>query len=139
MAGGFELSVRHTGGLKLEAQCGPHRFLMDYPLEPGDAGVGATPLQVLAAALAGCAANAMVALLRKTRQPLEGLEVKVRAQRRAEHPTVLTDIHLTFEVRGPVDPEAAAKALAQSEALICPAWAMLKSGTPISSELKLVG
>jgi putative redox protein len=81
----------------------------------------------------------MVVLLRKLKQPAQGVDVNVRAVRRDQHPTLLTEIAMEFVVRGTgLDPDAVARALAQSEDQICPVWAMLKGGTRITSSLRIV-
>ena len=127
----------HQGAMHVVADAGEHRVSMDYPLKPGNAGF--TPLQLLLASLAGCSASTLAALLRKGGQAPEGLEVTATGVRREEHPTVFTQISLEFVVRGgSVDQAVAAKALSQAEQLVCPVWAMLKAGTPISASLRVV-
>jgi len=127
----------HQGGMHVIADAGDHSVSMDYPLAPGNAGF--TPLQLLLASLAGCAAGTMVALLRKSGQPVLGLEVNARGVRREEHPTVFTQIALEFVVHGTgVDQAVAGRALSQAEQLVCPVWAMLKVSTPIAASLRFV-
>ena len=72
-----------------------------------------------------------------TQQPIAGLEVEARGTRRAEHPTVLTEISLEFTVKGGVDPAAIARALQLSEERLCPVWNMLKASTPIKAEFHM--
>ena len=64
--------------------------------------------------------------------------VRARGQRRSEHPTVFTEIALEFVVHGDLQEPVVAEALEQSEARICPVWAMLKPGTPITSSFQVV-
>jgi putative redox protein len=116
---------------------GPHSITTDYPLKPDEQGVGPRPLEMLLGSLASCAGGSMVALLRRAGQQVTGLRVTARGQRRAEHPTVFTQISLEFVVCGPVDPTVVGKAIDQSEASICPVWAMLKSGTAITPSFRL--
>jgi uncharacterized OsmC-like protein len=61
---------------------------MDYPLDPAAAGTGPTPLTLLLASLAGCSLNSVMAVLKKMGQPVSGIGVEARGQRRVEHPTV---------------------------------------------------
>ena len=64
----------------------------------------------------------------------ESEELDARGLRRDEHPTVITEIALEFTVHGAgVEPAAVEKALAISEEQVCPVWAMLKDGTPITA------
>jgi putative redox protein len=116
---------------------GPHSLTTDYPLKPDDPGVGPRPLELLLGSLASCAGGSMVALLRRAGQQVAGLSVIARGQRRSEHPTVFTEISLEFLVRGHVDETAVGQAVEQSEGVICPVWAMLKPGTPITSSFRI--
>jgi putative redox protein len=130
----------NDGGWVVTAGDGEHAIVMDYP-GPGAQGdlVGLTPLKVLLASLAGCSGNSVAALLRKMHQPVDAVEVDVRATRRDEHPSVYTAIALDFTVRGSgVDHAAVEKALALSEVSICPVWAMLRDGTPITASCGVV-
>ena len=134
-----ELTVRaaHRGGMKFEAEAGGHRVVLDYPLQPGPS-AGMKPLEMLLSSLAGCIGSTLALLLGRMKQPLQGLEVAVRASRRDEHPTVLTKIDMEFVLRGPgLDPAAVQRALTQSEEKLCPVWAMLKGGTPISATFRI--
>ncbi|HNX50241.1 MAG TPA: OsmC family protein [Thermoanaerobaculaceae bacterium] len=126
-------------GMRFVVSTGPHSLTTDYPLDPHASGAGPRPLQLLLGSLASCAGGSLIALLRRAGQPIEGLRVKARGQRRAEHPTVFTEIALEFVVRGSVDPAVVAGAIEQSEAHICPVWAMLKPTTPISSSFRIEG
>jgi putative redox protein len=135
-----ELAVHavHEGGMRFAVTAGEHSVTLDYPLRPDEAGAGATPLQSLLSSLAACSGSTLALVLRRMQQPLEGLEVYARGQRRDEHPTVLTEIALEFVLHGPdLDPDAVARALTMAENQLCPVWAMLKAGTPITASFCL--
>ena len=136
-----ELSVHavQQGPMEFAIGDGEHEVTIDYPL-PGSEGElrGMTPLRLLLASLAGCSGSSVAALLRRDGQPVTGVEVTARGQRRDEHPTVISSIELEFVVKGAVDPARVEHALKLSEAQICPVWAMLKTGTPISSSYRVV-
>jgi putative redox protein len=133
-----EIAIRavHQGEMRFRADSGRHTVDMDYPLAGGD-GVGMRPLELLLSSLAACAGSTLALLLTRMRQPFTALEVEARGQRRDEHPTVITDIALEFIVRGAVERERAEQALAQAEERLCPVWAMLRGGTPITSSLTI--
>jgi putative redox protein len=97
-----------------------------------------TPLRLLLASLAGCSGSSVSVLLRRDGEPVERVEVEARGRRRDEHPTVITQIDLAFTIVGDVDPERVRHALELSEATICPVWAMVKAGTPVSSTYTVV-
>jgi putative redox protein len=127
----------HQGGMRFVTTGGSHSVTTDYPLNPTEQGVGLRPLEMLLASLASCAGGSLIALLQRGGQAVEGLKVTARGQRRAAHPTVFTEIALNFVVRGPVDSSVVAKALEESEAGICPVWAMLKPTTPITASVRV--
>jgi putative redox protein len=133
----YAVDAVHQRGLEFVVTAGHHTVTTDYPLQPNEEGVGPRPLEMLLGSLASCAGGSMVALLRRAGQQLAGLQVVARGERRSEHPTVFTEISLEFVVRGSVDPAAVGKAVEQSEALICPVWAMLKAGTPITYSFRI--
>lgn len=135
-----ELVIRavHQGGMRYTADDGEQAVAIDYPLEPGEACVGLTPLKLLLTSLAGCSGNTVGLVLARMRQPVQAIDVNARGVRRDEHPTVLTDISLEFLVRGDdIDPEAVQKAIALAESQLCPVWAMLKEGTPIHASFRI--
>jgi len=127
----------HQKGLEFVVATGGHTLTTDYPLAADADGTGPRPLEMLLASLASCAGGALMVLLRRGGQEVQGLRVSARGRRRTEHPTVFTEIALDFVVSGPVDPAAVARALAESEGRICPVWAMLRPSTPIHSSFRV--
>ncbi len=135
-----ELSVHaiREGGMCFTASTGEHSVCLDYPLGTG-ATAGPTPLQMLLASLAVCAGSTLGLLLERMKQPFSGLQVEARGKRRDEHPTVLTEIALEFVITGAeTDSARVAQALKVAEEQLCPVWAMLKDGTPISTSYRIV-
>ena len=136
-----ELVVRavHQGGMKFDATAGDHTVTLDYPLTPGQATAGPTPLQMVLTSLAVCGGSTVALILERMQQPVEGLEVEARGVRADQHPTVLTEIALEFVLRGPgLDPEAVQRAITVAETQLAPVWAMLKPGTPVTASFRLL-
>lgn len=137
----MELTLRatHQGGMRVLAETEAHAVPTDYPLQPGQATEGMTSLQLLLASLATCSANGLMLLLtRRMGQTVAGLEVEAKAQRRDEHPTVLTEIELAFRLRGKgLEAPTVAKAIEIAETQLCPVWAMLRGGTPIRTRFTI--
>ena len=126
------------GGMRVTAGDGEHEVTIDYPLEAGQQVAGLTPLKLLLAAVAGCAGNTVALLLQKREQPLEALELTVRGPRRQEHPTVITSIDVEFVLHGAgLDPEVVRHCIALADEKLCPVWAMIRPGTPISSRFRI--
>jgi putative redox protein len=128
----------HEGGLRMRATNGPHTVTTDYPLSPGDEAAGFKPMELLLVSLAACAGSVVASLLARLHQPVDRVEVEARGLRRDEHPTVFTRIALEFLVfGGGVEPAAIEKAIAHADRL-CPVWAMLKPGTPMTTTYRIV-
>lgn len=129
----------HQGAMRFKATAGEHSVTVDYPLLAGVKSAGPTSLELLLGSLATCAGNTLGVVFHRMKQPFAGIEVIARGRRRDEHPTVITNIALEFVVRGPgIDPETVQRALDIAENQLCPVWAMLKPGTPITSSFRVV-
>jgi len=93
---------------------------------------GFRPMELLAIGLAGCTAMDVISILRKKRQDVTAFEVRVHAERAAEHPKVFTRAHIHYTITGKdVDQAAVARAVELSETKYCPAQAMFREVMPI--------
>jgi uncharacterized OsmC-like protein len=133
-----DLSVRayHRGDMRVDVHVRDQILQMDYPPKPGG---DATPLEVLLASLAACAANTLsLVLCRKMGAKVDSLHVEAKAERRAEHPTVLTEIELVYILRGEgLATETVERAVRMAEDQLCPVLAMLRPGTEIRSAWRM--
>jgi putative redox protein len=121
----------HQGAMRVDVRVREHVLAMDYPAGTGR---NPTPLEVLLASLAGCAANTLRLVLSKMGARVDSLEVEARAERRTEHPTILTEIELVYHLGGgALDPELVDRALRVAEDQLCPVLAMLRPGPHIRS------
>jgi putative redox protein len=125
----------HVADMRIDVRIRGETIAMDYPIKPGG---GTTPLEGLLGSLAACAGNSLHAVLtRQMRAEVEALSVEARAERRKEHPTVLTAIELLYRLRGrSLDPALVARAVAAAEVL-CPVLAMLRPGVQIATSFRL--
>jgi putative redox protein len=129
----------HETGLRMKATNGVFEVTTDYPLRPDQQVAGFTPMELLLASLVACSGSVVASLLKRKGQPVAGVEVQARGQRRDEHPTVFTSIAVEFIVHGAgVDAAAVEKVIAQAEGQLCPVWAMLKPGTCITTSFRIV-
>jgi putative redox protein len=111
---------------------------VDYSPPLGD-GQGYGGLDLLLMSLAACSAQTVLPLLQKMKQDVRSFTATAVGRRRTEHPTVLTEIALTFDIEGNnLAAELIEKAVRLSEEKYCPVWAMLKPGVPISSSIKIL-
>lgn len=124
-------------GLHFQGSVGSgHQLDLD---SPGVGGAGPTPMELVLTGLAGCSAMDVISILRKQRQPVQGMQVHARGERRSEHPTVFTTIQLEYVVQGSdVDPAAVTRAIDLSRERYCPVWAMLAPTVEITSAFRIV-
>jgi putative redox protein len=93
---------------------------------------GFRPMELLGVSLAGCTAMDVLSILKKKRQEVTGFEVRVRAAKAEEHPRVLTDSLIEYEVTGlGIDEGAVLRAIGLSAERYCPVQAMLSKAMPI--------
>ncbi len=122
----------------LGSASGGQAIVVDYPPPLGDDAGIRGGLELLLMGFAACAGQTVVPLLRRLRQELHGCAVEARGTRQSEHPTVLTDIHLTFALRGhALDAAAIERAIDLAEQQYCPVWAMLKGAARITRSVEI--
>lgn len=86
----------------------------------GDGEAGASPMTLLLLALASCTGSDVADILRTGRQPLEGLRVEARGERRQEPlPHRYTRIRLVFRMEGAVERPKAERAVRLSLDTYC--------------------
>ncbi|HWO69222.1 MAG TPA: OsmC family protein [Actinomycetota bacterium] len=98
-----------AGGLRFE---GEDSRGFRFPVSGEEGSAGAKPSDLLPISLAACTAYDVVNVLRKQRQDLRGLEVRIDAEQEDRPPWRFLRIAMRFVVRGPVDPRKAERALA---------------------------
>lgn len=92
------------------------------------------PSDMLLLAAASCSAYDVVQILEKGKQPLENLQVDVRAEQSQEQPYPYVSLHFNYIVKGAVDPEKVQRAMQLSEDKYCSVLATLKPGLTFTSE-----
>ena len=114
-AGNHRQFVAQTGG--------GHCLLLDDK----DGATGPKPIELVAAALAGCTAFDVINILRKKRQRVTGYDVRVEAEQAEQPPAVFTRVRIHHLVTGfDVDPKAVADAIRLSEEKYCSVGAMVR-------------
>ncbi len=123
--------------MAFEAQTGSgHLVPLDASVPNGGQNAAPQPVEMLLVSLAGCAAMDILAILKKQRQPLQGFNVHVHADRVFEHPRVCTAIHITYTIQGAgVSKEGAERAIHLTETKYCPIHAMLAPTVPMTHRL----
>ncbi len=132
--------ARWVDGLEFQAQTGSgHAITMDAKVEGGGKDHGASPMELLLAGMAGCTGMDVVDILRKKRQQVSGLEIRVEGTRAETFPMVYTNIDVVYIVRGKnISPQAVEDAMRLSETKYCSASIMLGKTARINTRDEIV-
>jgi putative redox protein len=112
-----------------------HRLLLD----DAAGGTGPKPIELVAAALAGCTAFDVIGILRKKRQKVTAYEVRVSAEQPADPPQVFTRVRIVHRVSGQdVDPAAVEHAIHLSETKYCSVGVMIAKTAELVTSFEIV-
>ena len=101
---------------------------IDGSSDMGGLGLGVRPMEMVLMALASCSSLDLVSILKKQKQDLRDFSVSVEAQRREEIPTIFTKIHMSFTLKGTIDPDKANRAAELAVKKYCSVHEMLVAG-----------
>jgi putative redox protein len=104
----------------------------------GDKAAGNSPMELVLIGLCGCTGYDVASILQKKREPFTSLEVRAKAERAAEPPTVYTEIKLIYRVGGKVSRKAVEDAVRLSKEKYCSVSAMLAKTAKITAEIEYV-
>lgn len=107
--------------LRFSVQTGNAQLVLD-----GSSQAGPSPMQALAAALAGCMAIDVVSILVKGRHPLKGLGASLRGVRAQGPPSYFTHVELHYRIQGDIPAEAIERAIQLSRDKYCSVWHSLR-------------
>lgn len=97
----------------------------------------ASPVQLLAMAIAGCMAIDLVHILQRGRHGLTSLEVAFRAERAPDHPKRFTRVVMHFALAGAMKPEHVERALHLSREKYCSVWNSLRPDTALETTFEI--
>lgn len=112
---------------------------LDTSPETGGDNFGIRPMQMLLMGLGGCSGIDIVSILKKQRQTVEDFRMLIDGEReKGKEPSLWTNIHVIFELKGDIDPDKASKACALSIDKYCSVAATLRAaGATITWEVKV--
>jgi putative redox protein len=101
-------------------------------------GPGVSPMQMLLMGVGGCTAIDVVDILRKQRQPLEGLEIQVTGDRGEEYPKPWSAMHIHYIFFGAdLDPHKVERAIELSVEKYCGAHATVAGTATMSHDFEI--
>jgi len=108
------------------------------PVRIGGEPPGAKPSDLLPVSLAACTAYDVVIILRKQRQELRALEVRITSTQDIDPPWTFRTIHSHFVLTGRVDGRKAARAIELAESKHCAVAATLRDVVRITHSYEIV-
>jgi putative redox protein len=97
-----------------------HTVQIDNSPEGGGTNFGVRPMQLVLMGLGGCSGIDVVSILKKQRQPLEGLSMHIEGLReQGVEPSLWKDITIVFTMTGNIDPDKAQRAVDLSMEKYC--------------------
>ena len=116
------MDLAWTGGLTFAADAAHGRHLVT----DGDSKAGLSPMELLAAATAGCMAVDIVHILTRSRQDVKGLRAHFRGERAETEPHRLTAVRVEFDIEGTVAQPQLDRAVQLSRDKYCSVWNSLR-------------
>lgn len=101
---------------------------IDGPGHVGGEQKGVRPMELVLMALGSCSVFDLTLILKKQRQEVTDIQVKVSGNRRDRAPQIFTDIHIDFFIKGQIDIEKANKAAELAVKKYCSVHDMLENG-----------
>ena len=117
----FSLNLTWQGGQRFQSTAGGTSGDLTMTLD-GRREAGPSPVQALAAALAGCMAIDVVDVIEKGRLPVKALTGDLRVFRASETPRQITGLELHFVVEGDIPEDRMARAIELSREKYCSVW-----------------
>lgn len=104
----------------------------------GGEGKGARPMQLLIMGLGGCSSMDVISILQKQKQVITDYAVNIEAKRDADNtPSLFTNIHVEFVIRGEVDPKKLDRAVNLSMEKYCSVTKILEKTAKITHSITL--
>ncbi|MFZ2340840.1 MAG: OsmC family protein [Bacteroidales bacterium] len=124
--------------MAFESEINGHKIIIDADPAAGGQDRGPRPKLLMLSALGGCTAMDVVAILKKMRVDIEGLNVIVEGDLTEEHPKHFSRMHIIFEFTGknlPVD--KLQKAIDLSSEKYCGVSAVYRKAMELTSEIRI--
>jgi putative redox protein len=136
----IEAKVTYVDGLQFvgEAASG-HAIVMDGDKEVGGRNAGARPMELLLIGLGGCSGMDVVSILKKKKQEINGVEIKVKGEKAENYPKKFTDIDIEFIVKGRnISEDAVKRAVELSMEKYCSVKATLEGSAKVTWSYKTI-
>ena len=103
----------------------------------GDGRQGTSPVDLLLESVAACTAADVVDILKKGRQDLHSMTVRVEGDRRDEAPRYVKRVRLKFQMTGDIDEAKAQRAVDLSLEKYCSVFHSLRMDLAVDTEIEI--
>ena len=105
----------------------------------GGGGQGARPMELLIMGLGGCSSIDIISILKKSRQPLEDLQVEINAEReQGKEPALFTTIHAHYVFTGDIQDSQVKRAVDLSLEKYCSVARVLEKSATITWTYEII-
>jgi putative redox protein len=116
-----------------------HAIVMDGDPSVGGHNTGPRPMELLLLGAGGCSGMDVISILKKKKQEVTGLEIKVKGKKAEDYPKKFTHITLEFIIKGrDISEEAVKRAIELSMNKYCSVKATLEGAAKIGFSYKII-
>ena len=134
------IETQWMGKMQFNALIDGHTVIMDAPEKSGGEDSAPIPKPFVLAALSGCTGMDIVALLRKSNNPVDDFSMIVTGELSKQAPIQYISIHVVYNFKGSEAlKDAAIKAVTDSQEKYCGVSSMLKKALPVTYEINYNG
>lgn len=139
MAHKESVSTKWIENMAFETEVNGHKIIIDAEPSVGGENRGPRPKLFMLSSLGGCTAMDVVAILKKMRVDIEGLNVIVEGDLTEEYPKHFFKMHVIYEFKGknlPID--KLQKAIDLSSERYCGVSAVYRKAMELTSEIRIL-
>ncbi len=112
---------------------------IDSSPDAGGQNLGFRPMQLMLAGIGGCSGIDVISILKKQRQPLEDIRIRVRGDREPNKtPSLFEKIHIVFTLKGKLDENKVKRAIELSIKQYCSVAKILEKTADISYSYEII-
>lgn len=127
----YQMEARNESG---------NTILMDGSLKIGGHEAAMRPMEVLLASMGGCSAIDVISILKKKRQPVEDIHIRLEGEReQGVEPSLYRKIHAHFILKGNIDEAAARQAVELSMDKYCSVAKTLEKTAVVTHSFEITG
>ena len=116
-----------------------HTLIMDAEDSSGGTNAGFRPMELLLVGFGGGSGMDMIAILRKKRQSVTGLEINVKGEKTDDVPRVYKEVHIEYVVKGyGLEKKAVERAISLSLEKYCSVGATLSKTGKITHSYRII-